>query len=267
MTGDNLERFRGMAQFGPAYRKMLENDAHAPGSVDCLLLQRMVRLCGDTADHLYACFTPTAVEYQPGTRPELERVIREAAAGGDEPESVVEAVAEFCAHLGDDVSDDLDELRFGGTEEEIIGRGSDICTDVARVGCILYQMAGLPARIVSLADTQRAYSGHVIVEVHRGGRWGAVDTSTCAIYRAGDGRPATTWQLMNEPALIGLCGRGKSYSTAGQFRAAAISNYFAADHAGYDYTVTGLNDYYRSILRRSALGWPGGLRWLHGEDL
>ena len=49
MKEDNLERFRGIGQFGPAYRKTMENDAHAPGSVDRLLLQRMVRLCRDTA--------------------------------------------------------------------------------------------------------------------------------------------------------------------------------------------------------------------------
>jgi hypothetical protein len=34
----------------------------------------------------------------------------------------------------------------------------------------------------------------------------------------------------------------------------------------YDYPVSSMNDYYRSILERSLQGWPGGLRWLHEED-
>ena len=34
----------------------------------------------------------------------------------------------------------------------------------------------------------------------------------------------------------------------------------------YDYAVSPINDYYRSILEMSGRGWPGGLRWLHGED-
>ena len=38
------------------------------------------------------------------------------------------------------------------------------------------------------------------------------------------------------------------------------------DSDTYDYTVTGLNEYYRAILTMANKGWPGGLRWLHGES-
>jgi hypothetical protein len=31
-------------------------------------------------------------------------------------------------------------------------------------------------------------------------------------------------------------------------------------------TITGVNDYYRSILKMADKGWSGGLRWLHIED-
>jgi hypothetical protein len=122
------------------------------------------------------------------------------------------------------------------------------------------------ARLVYLADTQRAYSGHVIVEVYRHGRWGAVDTSTAVVYAEPAGRPATTWQLMNDASLVEAhAGPPAHYTTPGQFRAAALTNYLAADRDRYDYTVTGLNACYRSILAQSQEGWPGGLRWLHGE--
>ena len=59
---------------------------------------------------------------------------------------------------------------------------------------------------------------------------------------------------------------GGSYTTPGQFSAAAITNYFVSDAARYDYTVSAMNDYYLSILSMSDKGWPGGIRWLHGED-
>jgi hypothetical protein len=39
----DLERYRGIGQFGRAYRIMLENDAHAPGSVDRVLASRIGR--------------------------------------------------------------------------------------------------------------------------------------------------------------------------------------------------------------------------------
>ena len=43
-------------------------------------------------------------------------------------------------------------------------------------------------------------------------------------------------------------------------------NYFVWEADQYDFTVSALNAYTRSILEQSARGWPGGLRWLHGED-
>ncbi len=34
----------------------------------------------------------------------------------------------------------------------------------------------------------------------------------------------------------------------------------------YDFVESTANAYYLSILSQSSAGWPGGLRWLHGED-
>jgi hypothetical protein len=126
----------------------------------------------------------------------------------------------------------------------------------------------VPARLVILANTAVAYSGHVIIEAHRDAAWGAVDTSTAVVYRHPDGKPASVWELMNQPRLVEAHWKGAStfYTTVGQFRAAAISNYSLWESASYDYTVSPLNAYYRSILEMSLRGWPGGLRWLHGED-
>jgi hypothetical protein len=56
-----------------------------------------------------------------------------------------------------------------------------------------------------------------------------------------------------------------AYTHPEQFRAAAVAEYAIADRDCYDYTESGVNDYYRSILAMAARGWPGGLRWLHGE--
>jgi hypothetical protein len=265
----DLSRYQGTAQFGRAYEIMLENDAHAPGSVDRVLAQRMIRLCPETAFDLYEGYTPTEVHYQKGSRPELERFAEEATADCHSDEERIEALARFCSRLGGKVADDdLDAMRLGGTEEEIILRGSDWCTDVARVACVLCQVAGFAARIVMLLDTNQAYGGHDIIEARRKESWGAVDPLTEVIYRHPDGRPASTWELMNQPGLIDAHSRGPStlYTTPGQFRAAAVCNYFAWEWKTYDYTVSGVNSYYRSILEMSIRGWPGGLRWLHGED-
>jgi len=164
----------------------------------------------------------------------------------------------------------LDDMRFGGTEEEIIKRGSDWCTDLARVGCLLSQANAIPSRIVILYNTKQAYCGHVIIEAYRMGQWGAVDVTAGVVYRGRSGEPLSTWHLMNHPNAISDAHRvdGSPHRNADpdQYLAAAISNYSIADRAIYDYTISGINPYYRSIFEMSEQEWPGGLRWLHNVD-
>jgi len=264
----DLSQYQGIAQFGRAYRIMLGNDAHAPGSVDRVLVERMVRLCRDTAAHLYEQFTPAEARYQAGSRPKLEDHLKHAGADRGGEEQKIEGICRFCASVAARGTDDLDKIRFGGTEEELISRGTDFCNELARVACAMCQVGGLPARMVMLADMERAYCGHVIVEVYRSGVWGAADPTTDVIYRHADARPATTWELMNRPDLVQRHWRDDStpYTTPGTFRAAAISKYSLCDRGSYDYAISPINDYYRSILEMAGRGWPGGLRWLHGED-
>ncbi|MDF2627607.1 MAG: hypothetical protein K0R39_1438 [Symbiobacteriaceae bacterium] len=240
------------AQFDPAYSYMYQNDSHAPGSVDRVLLDEMVLLCADTEAYLYGTFTPLEILYRRGSREALEAYVRQAVAGCKSAEEQVAAIATFTAGLSERAEDDLDAMLLGGTEEEIIRRGSDWCTDLARVGCALSQVAGFPARIAVLADTEAAYSGHVITEVYQNGLWGAVDHTNGIVYADANGHPLSA-------AAVRKTGNP-------QFRTVALANYAVWHADKYSYEVTGINRYYRSILEMSQQGWPGGLRWLHGED-
>lgn len=263
----NLDSFRGTAAFGKAYQFMMEHDAHATNSVDREIARAMVRLCPETAEYLYHAHTPLDVRYTRGSRPELETVVSQCIATTASTEEQVSSVAGFTRRLGQRAEHDLHKMQLGGTEEQIIERGSGWCTDVARVACVLYQTAGFPCRIVHLFDLDRAYSGHVIIEVYRTGIWGAVDSSSGVVYRQPEGDPATTWDLMNGPALVEAHQRPDAwYTSVGQFKAAGISNYFCWKASKYDYTITGLNEYYMSILSMADQKWPDGLRWLYGED-
>ncbi|HWI64564.1 MAG TPA: transglutaminase domain-containing protein [Symbiobacteriaceae bacterium] len=231
---------------------MYANDSHAPGSVDRVLLEEMVFLCPETEAYLYTQFTPLDLRYRPGSRPVLEACLKQAVAGCGSPEEQVRAIVAHTSGLGASVTDDLDALQLGGTEEEILQRSTDWCTDLARVGCLLFQLAGLPARILVLADTEQAYSGHVITEVYRSGVWGAVDTTTGTVYLDGQGRPRSAAAIMRS-------------GDVSQFRAVGVANYFVWEAGKYTYAVSGINPYLRPILEMSQRGWPGGLRWLHGE--
>lgn len=265
----SLDQYIGIGAFGPAYQAMLEQDSHAPGSVDRVLASRMVRLNRETVTYLYTSFTPMSVLYEKGTRVELESVLQTICSQFSDPESTLTAVVEYTRSLGGRAEEDITKMVLGGTEEEIIRRGSDWCTDVARVACVLCQIAGFPSRLVNLFDLSHAYCGHVIIEVFRAGKWGALDSSTGIVYRRLDGEPASVWELMEDTSIIEHHRQDPRafYTSVEQFLSAGITNYFCWDQAHYDYTTSGMNEYGLSILGMGSKGWPGGLRWLHGEGV
>jgi transglutaminase-like putative cysteine protease len=260
-------RYYGPRWFGPAYARMMARDPHAPGSIDRRLLRAMIGLDARSAPYLYHDYTPTGSPYRRGARPALERLARRLTDAHRSPEAKISAIARWSGRRAENSSTPLEDLRFGGTEEEIVRRGSDWCTDLARVDAALFQVLGLPARIVCLADIGAAYRGHAIVEVYRGGRWGAVDAVRGTVYRTPDGTPATAWDLMRHPARIRASRSRPDEGRArrGEFRRAAVVNYAVGSTPGAQYRVRRIGPYYRSILRESERGWPGGLRWLHGE--
>ena len=101
---------------------MLQNDPHSPGSVDRVLADRMVRIRVDTAEYLYTRHSPTYTDYETGSLPVLEAHVTEAAALQGPPEDRVSRIIDFCHGLSERAVDDLDEMRFGGTEEQIVAR-------------------------------------------------------------------------------------------------------------------------------------------------
>ena len=264
----DISHYQGIDQFGKAYRIALENDTHAPGSVDRVLAKTMVRLCAETADYLYTGYSPTSVHYGKGSRPLLEHFVVDAGASQGTFTGRVASIVDFCQSLEERVADDLDGMRFGGTEEQIVERGSDWCTDVARVACAMCQITGVPARLVSLFNLSQAHSGHKIIEAYMEGVWGATDPLNGVVYRHPNGRPTTTWELMNDEKLVRESweGRLSFYADPRQFEGAAVCNYPIWRASDFDYTVSRLNDYSRRVLEMANAGWPGGLRWLHGEE-
>lgn len=262
-----IREYQGIGQFGPAYRVMFENDSHAPGSVDRVLMVKMIRLNTETAGYLYSDCTPVVISHERGSRPILENIIGKMSQNHGSGEALIGKIAKFTSRLQEKCANDSDLFEVGGTEEFIIEHGSDWCTDVARAGCALFQVAGFPARLAYLVNMDKAYSGHVIVEVFRTGVWGAIDASTDVVYHDNYAKPASVWVLMNTPAPIEAHSKGDStpYTNAAQFGAAAISNYFVRDREKFNYTRSGINEYYKSILAMSEKGWPGELRWIHGE--
>lgn len=108
----------------------------------------------------------------------------------------------------------------------------------------------------------------MINEVYRNGLWGAVDTTRDVVYRDKSSKPLSVWELCNNHDLIRM--HYESHEDVerktGQFLACAIYNYFVNDFQKYDYTISGVNNYYRTLLEESErAGWRN-LKWIFGED-
>lgn len=256
---------QGSGSLPIAYRRMLQRDVHAPNSVDRVLIGKMIRLTETSADYLYRDYTPTQARYEPGSRPEMEAAVRRALKIPSLESHVVSLaslrqVTTYLAAIASSAADvPLEDLVFGGTEERILARPTDWCTDLARAGCVMLHVAGTAARIVSLFNTARAYSGHQVIEAYIDGSWVCADPVHGFVYEKSDGTPASALDVMRER-------RASSCTRNGLFRAVFLVNYNPMMASTYHFTESKANAYYLSILTQSSAGWPGGLRWLHGED-
>ena len=256
------------------YQRMLRHDVHALKSVDRVLMREMIRLTESSGDYLYCNYTPTEAIYEPGTRPEMELAVQRAlsargqgssAAGLDTLRQIVTFLSQI-ALSADDIHPR--ELVFGGTEESIVTRRTDWCTDLARAGCVMLHIDGVAARLVCLFDTVRAYSGHQIIEANIDGSWACAGPVRGYVFQHSDGRPASARDLVNDQSIaidtIADAAAAEAYN--GLFSNVFLVNYGPELFTDYDFTESKADAYNLSILDESLAGWPAGLRWLHGED-
>lgn len=150
----------GFDIFGEAYGHMFRNDLHDEKSVDYKLIKEMI-LFDSESDLLL---------YNPSKYIISKNVIHHdlyAFAQQFKGESSIDSAKNVLVYTKNIVSDfnlPFENMLFGGTEREIIKRGTDWCTDISRVGCALLQCLNIPCRIVTLVNTHQAYNGHTICE-------------------------------------------------------------------------------------------------------
>ena len=113
---------QGYGVFGRAYEVMLRSDLHAPGSIDHKLMERMILLEEDSLPLLYGgvpAVNPAMKEHAlyPFTR---QFVGKSAAETIDNLLSLTAGIAQSC---------DLpfEQMRFGGTEQQILQRVKNEC--------------------------------------------------------------------------------------------------------------------------------------------
>jgi len=256
------------------------------GGVDVEIIAGQLALTARSAPHLYSDFTPLELKYVRGSRPMLEAVVAEAVRPGLNAREQALAIMRRCRD-NRDRGLARGDLFCGGTEEELLKRGAIMCNEISRVFVCLCQVAGLPARVHSAH-----ISGHMMAEVYADGKWGWVDPMKGMAAVLDDGRPASAWELLQDPRLferqpksfwddVRIAGdpfgdgeRGARNLASQMARnrdcyfhpreAAALGNYFVWEQARYTYPwrINGVDPARerearrREMLNRKALGWP-----------
>ncbi len=167
-------------------------------TVDFQLRQEQVLLCPQTVDFLYGQFTPTTVRYQKGSRPELEKVVARVTAGCKTEREKVLALMRFCRDLYKKREGiPFTEYIYGGTEEQLVEKGEELCECLGRLMVALCEVAGIPGRVV-----MHDIGGHITSEILVDGNWAYIDPRAGLYFLKEDGSFASTWDLWQNPSLL-----------------------------------------------------------------
>jgi hypothetical protein len=175
--------------------------ANYAGGVDFQLADQSSLLCAQTADFLYDRFTPKITRYQRGMRPRLELLVQHYTEGLSGERDRMLALLRFCRDLyqkipGRNMFED-DDYIYGGTEEELIDKGEELCECLGRLFVSLCEIAGIPARLVI-----HFVGGHITAEALLDGKWAYVDPRAGLYFLKKDGTLASTWELWQQPEIL-----------------------------------------------------------------
>ena len=238
----------GYGVFGKAYEVMFAHDLHNPASIDHELMKNMILLDDQSAAILYS----RVVRHNYGGH-ELYQFAQQFKASIEK--ETVQNVLRYTQKIAAAFDTDFDDMLFGGTEKQILDRGTDWCSDMARVGAVLLQCLGIPCRMLYLANPGKAYNGHVVNEAFYEGRYGVVDFIYG--YQFYDRTPKSAFEIQRNPEI--LAAYPESYQ--GLFSAIAISEYDPCT-PGNNYSISRPNDYYLKLIHTDHENM-----WLMGEDL
>lgn len=238
---------KGYDIFGKAYGVMFRNDIHAAKSIDCKFLQEMVLLDEQSFEYLYKS-APQTVNMQSHSMYSFARQFK-----GECPRETVENTLRYCSDIALHYDVPFEQMRFGGTETEILTRGTDWCADMARVGAVLLMCNEIPARIIHLVNPAKAYNGHVVVEAFYEEKYGVCDFIYG--YSFHDGNPLDVYELMHNKKY--LDGYPEDY--AALYSAAAINEYDPTQDNCYD--ISEPNQYTLNLINNEHNG-----KWIMGEN-
>ena len=248
----------GYGVFGKAYEYMFKNDLHHEGSVDHIILKNMILLDEESKSFLYKAPQSVSKNISNHALYEIAHKLK-----GDNHLESIDRTIEFVIEIVKKCDTPFKEMVFGGTELEIIKRGSDWCTDISRVGAALIQCLGMPSRIAILVNPFQAYHGHQVVEIYLEGTYMMCDFLYGVIARLDQNY--SVYDLLSKPKLVHKIYSSKindskqlDYITS-LYILAAISEYEISKK--HDYQTSKPNQYYLKMMNLQQDG-----TWQMNED-
>lgn len=235
--------------FGKAYGVMMRNDLHDINSIDHKFMREMILLDDESRAFLYDN-KPKPIDMR---NHELYSFAKQFKGINDR--QTIENVLSYAADIAKNCHDEFSEMKFGGTEKEILDRGTDWCADLARVGVVLLACNDIPARIVHLVNLEKAYNGHVVVEAFYEGKYGLCDFLYG--YNFYENEPLDAYALMHCRRYL----NDYSENYAGLYSAVAINEYDPMDKNN-NYAISIPNQYTMNLIYTDHND-----KWIMGEDL
>ena len=163
-------------------------------NVDGALLDEQILFCSDTIDYLYGeeC---RKTYYVKGSRPQLEKIVNQLTENAKTDFDRAICVLRFCRDLYR--KNDGRLLFFGGSEEDLINKGEQLCECLARLMVALCEIMGIPGRIIT-----HIVGGHLTCELCVDGSWGYFDPRTGLFFIKKDGKLASLYDLISDPSII-----------------------------------------------------------------
>lgn len=244
---DKRKILKGYDVFGKAYGYMLRNDLHDINSIEHKLLQEQIRLDSASEPFLYGGYL---ISYQLENH-ELYSFSQQFKTN-NELDSI-KSLIKYTYELASNYNVTLENMFFGGREKEILDRGTDWCFDLARLSAVILDCIGLTSRFIFVADPNKAYHGHVLLEVYYNNSWGVVDPLYGYVFY--DNKPISAKEILYSLQLQSM---DEDYRS--MFRQIAIAEYNPNDPDN-KYIVSKCNEYTYKINTNKQ-----DSTWFLGED-
>lgn len=161
-------------------------------NVEWQRLKKQILLCDATRDYLYKA--PKFIKYQIGARPCLEQVVEKVIQKCITEREKVLALLVYCRDL---YKTHDEQLFYGGTEEELIKKGENLCECMGRLMVSLCEICGFPGRIV-----MQVVGGHIVCEIFLEGGWAYFDPRCGMFYLDENDKFLSIDELVKNPKYI-----------------------------------------------------------------